>query len=379
MTRAGGNMKRAYLAGAAVLCVWLTACEETKEQAELPAPLVSVAELKRGDVPFEGVFVGQTLGSFSAAVKPQVSGILQSRLFEEGAYVQKGDLLFEIDAAPFKAALEQAQGQLDSAKSQLENTRREYVRTRRLLAENAVSRQTFDNAQAAYLSAKAQAEASQAAVAEACIRLGYCRVQAPFTGYTSRAVSTVGNLVSTENTLTFINQTDPIDVQFAIPGEELFALRGMEFQGTARSYRQGDTVTLGFLGGSRYAESGRLIFLDTQVDSNTSSIRAKARMPNPHGEILPGTFVVVRIDNACFLNALMVPQSAILQTEKGSCVYVLDENNRVSLVPVRLGQSVKGDFLVTEGLSEGQRVVVSGQDKVLPGGKVTPVLEASHE
>ncbi|MBQ8744064.1 MAG: efflux RND transporter periplasmic adaptor subunit, partial [Mailhella sp.] len=194
-----------------------TACDGKKDEkqdqaAQLPPPKVSALTLSRMDVPIYAVFMGQTQGSHSAEVKPQVTGILQKRLFEEGARVKQGDALFQIDPAPFKAALEQARGQLAAAKSKLENARRENTRVQKLYKNNAVSQQQRDSALAAFLGAKADAESAQAAVDEAVIRLGYTRVNAPLAGYTSREVSTVGSLVSPESTLTFINQSDPMDV-----------------------------------------------------------------------------------------------------------------------------------------------------------------------
>lgn len=331
-------------------------------------------ELKRMDVPLYTTFMGQTLGSRSAAVKPQISGILLKRLFEEGAHVEKGDALFEIDSAPFKAALEQAQGQLASARSTFENARREYNRVQKLYAANAVSQQNRDNAQAAYQGAQAEMVSAQAAVDEAKIRLGYCRVDAPLSGYTSREVSTVGSLVGPDSTLTFINQSDPMDVQFAVPSVELFSMRNMEADGRAVSYGQGSTAVLSLLEGAEYREKGRVVFLDTQVDAATSSVRARARFPNPRGELLPGQFAAVRVGGAKLIRAIMVPQEALMQTEKGPCVYILEEGNRTSLVSVSVGPAFGGYFLVEKGLEAGQKIVVEGQDKATPGGEVSPAV-----
>lgn len=372
-------MKILYTAGWAVAaCLFLAACDgggkEQTDNEKLPPPLVTVMELKRMDVPLYTTFMGQTLGSRSAAVKPQISGILLKRLFEEGAHVEKGDALFEIDSAPFKAALEQAQGQLASARSTFENARREYNRVQKLYAANAVSQQNRDNAQAAYQGAQAEMVSAQAAVDEAKIRLGYCRVDAPLSGYTSREVSTVGSLVGPDSTLTFINQSDPMDVQFAVPSVELFSMRNMEADGRAVSYGQGSTAVLSLLEGAEYREKGRVVFLDTQVDAATSSVRARARFPNPRGELLPGQFAAVRVGGAKLIRAIMVPQEALMQTEKGPCVYILEEGNRTSLVSVSVGPAFGGYFLVEKGLEAGQKIVVEGQDKATPGGEVSPAV-----
>ena len=360
--------------GAALLCLSLVACDEDGKKssagASLPPPLVKAVKLERMDVPLYATFMGQTTGSRSAAVKPQVSGILEKRLFQEGAFVKQGTVLFEIDEAPYRAALLQAEGQLADAASTLDNARKEYDRVQKLYASNAVSRQERDSAYAAWRGAQGRRESAQAAVNAARIRLGYCRVTAPFSGYTSREVTRTGNLVGTDSTLTYLNQSDPMDVEFSVPSVELFSMRDMESQGRAVSYGEGSSADLRLLEGVSYDRQGSVIFLDTQVDSSTSAVRAKARFPNPEGKLLPGQFVLVRVGGARLVGALMIPQEALMQTEKGTAVYVLDEADRASLAPVTLGPAFGSFFLLEEGLKPGQRIVVQGQNKVTPGSAV---------
>ena len=368
-------MRMLALVCLAGLCFCLAACDGEKKSvgqaSQIPPPLVTVLTMERAEVPIYAVFMGQTVGSHSAAVKPQVTGILQERLFEEGALVKKGAPLFRIDPAPFKAALEQARGQLASSMSRLDNARRENARVQKLYKSNAVSQQERDSARAAFLSAKAEAESARAAVDEARIRLGYTNVDAPLSGWTSREVSTVGSLVSPESTLTFINQNDPMDVEFSVPSVELFAMRDMEARGRARSYGHGSPVSLRLLEGVEYGEAGKVVFLDTQVEAETSAVRAKARFPNSQGQLLPGQFVAVRVGGASLVNALMLPQEAVMQTESGPCVYVLDKDSRAERRAVVLGPAFGSEFLVESGLEEGQRVIVQGQGKVRVGQKVT--------
>lgn len=362
---------------AAVLCLVLAACEDREKktgETEVPPPVVTAVELVRMDVPLHATFMGQTEGSHAAAVRPQVTGILEKRLFEEGTRVEKGTPLFAIDDAPYRAALEQAQGQLSQAVSTLENARKEYERIRRLAGENAVSRQQYDSAYAAFRGAQAQTASARAAVEDARIRLGYCTVEAPLAGYTSREVTTVGSLVTPESTLTFINQTDPMDVQFSVPGVELFTMREMEAGGRAVSYGKGSVAELRLMEGVEYGRQGVVVFLDTQVESSTSAVRAKARFPNPDGTLMPGQFAIVRVGGARLVSALMLPQEALMQTERGPEVCVLDEENRASFVPVTTGPAFGSFFLVEKGLEAGQKVVVQGQNKVTPGGKTAPKL-----
>lgn len=363
--------------GAALLSLFLVACDDGKKQtagADVPPPLVKVVELERMDVPLYATFMGQTEGSHSAAVKPQVSGILLKRLVAEGAYVKKGTVLFEIDDAPYRAALEQAEGQLAQAGSELENALKEYRRVQKLYAANAVSQQQRDSAYAAWRSAQAQVESARAAVSEARIRLGYCRVNAPLSGWTSRDVTTVGSLVGTDSTLTFINQSDPMDVQFSVPSVELFSMRDMEAAGRAVSYGEGSSADLRLMEGVPYGRQGKVVFLDTQVDSATSAVRAKARFPNPEGTLLPGQFVIVRVGGARLVNAVMIPQEALMQTEKGTGVYVLDKSDKAFFASVELGPAFGEYFLLEKGLEPGQRIVVEGQNKVSPGHEVKAVI-----
>lgn len=367
--------------GAVLLGLCLVACDDEgkREQAEasLPPPLVRAVELQRMDVPLYAVFMGQTQGRRHASVRPQVSGLLSRRLFEEGAYVQQGTVLFEIDPAPFEAALRQAEGQLAESASALENARKEYERVRKLYEGNAVSAQQRDNAYAAWREAQGRHAASLAAVDDARIRLGYCRVEAPISGYTSREVTTVGNLVDAQSTLTYINQTDPMDVEFSVPSVELFSMRDMESRGKAVSYGEGSSASLSLIDGANYDRQGRVVFLDTQVDTPQSAVLARARFPNPDGRLLPGQFVLVRVGGAKLVDALMLPQEAVMQTEKGTAVYALDASDRVELKEVKLGPAFGGSFLLEEGLEPGRRVIVEGQNKVRPGGTVQ--VELQHQ
>ena len=367
--------------GAVLLGLCLVACDDEgkREQAEasLPPPLVRAVELQRMDVPLYAVFMGQTQGRRHASVRPQVSGLLIRRLFEEGAYVQQGTVLFEIDPAPFEAALRQAEGQLAESASALENARKEYERVRKLYEGNAVSAQQRDSAYAAWREAQGRHAASLAAVDDARIRLGYCRVEAPISGYTSREVTTVGNLVDAQSTLTYINQTDPMDVEFSVPSVELFSMRDMESRGKAVSYGEGSSASLSLIDGANYDRQGRVVFLDTQVDTPQSAVLARARFPNPDGRLLPGQFVLVRVGGAKLVDALMLPQEAVMQTEKGTAVYALDASDRVELKEVKLGPAFGGSFLLEEGLEPGRRVIVEGQNKVRPGGTVQ--VELQHQ
>jgi membrane fusion protein (multidrug efflux system) len=167
-----------------------------------------------------------------------------------------------------------------------------------------------------------------------------------------------------------------MDVLFAVPSAELSAMREMEAKGRAKSYGQGSQAYLRLQDGTEYEMPGKVIFLDTQVDSATSAVRAKARFSNPKGLLLPGQFAAVRVGGASLIKAIMLPQAAIMQTESGPAVYVLDAEGRAMRRPVQLGSAFGAEFLVEGGLEEGQAVIVQGQDKVKPGQKVTAEFKA---
>jgi membrane fusion protein (multidrug efflux system) len=162
-----------------------------------------------------------------------------------------------------------------------------------------------------------------------------------------------------------------MDVEFSVPSVELFSMRDMEARGRAQSYGQGSPASLRLLEGVEYDTVGKVVFLDTQVEAETSAVRAKARFPNPQGQLLPGQFVAVRVGGAFLVKAVMLPQEAVMQTESGPSVYVLDEESKAERRPVVLGPAFGSEFLVESGLEAGQRVIVQGQDKVRAGQKVT--------
>lgn len=354
----------------------LTACSDDKKAAEpareAPAPTVSVMEIVPENVPLQSTYMGQTMGYLSATVSAQVGGILKQRTYTEGDYVKKGQVLFEIDPAPYQASLDQAKGQLTVAQTQYSNAKREYDRILPLYSRNAVSQRDRDNAQAAYDSARAQVESARAAVEQAQIQLGYTRVVAPISGYTSSESVTEGNLISPGTPLTTINQTDPLYVNFSIPSAEMRMTKRLESENRAKMSTENATAIMQLLEGEQYPEPGRVTFVDTKVDPATSAIHARAQFPNPDAALLPGQYASVSITGVTLQNAMMVPQNAVLQTAQGPMVYVLDKENKVHLTPIKLGEIFGNEFLLDGGLEPGSTIVVEGITKVRPDSKVTP-------
>ncbi|WP_231879842.1 efflux RND transporter periplasmic adaptor subunit [Crenobacter luteus] len=364
------------LAALVALAVGLAACgKEGSPAAQGNPPPVPVAVITAAarDVPVAFEFVGQTAGSREVEVRARVGGILVKRAYTEGKPVRAGDLLFQIDPAPFQAALDQAQGALKVEEAQLARTRQDYDRILPLFKENAVSQKDRDDAQAAYQSAQASVAAARARLKEAQINLGYTRVTAPISGMTSKEVRSEGSLVGTggDSLLTTISQIDPMYVNFSFSDNDLLAFRRDEQSGKLKLPEgKNFEVSLKLADGSSYAKSGRLNFTDNLVDSSTGSVRARAEFANPGGELLPGQFVRVFLNGARRVNAILIPQRAVLTAQQGKLVWVVGADSTVAPRPVTLGTEIGDQVLVEAGLKPGDKVVVDNIIKLRPGAKV---------
>ncbi|HJB66791.1 MAG TPA: efflux RND transporter periplasmic adaptor subunit [Candidatus Mailhella merdavium] len=365
----------------------LTACFEEKDKQaapQTPPPLVGTLELKKENVPLQATYMGQTLGYLSVEVRAQTSGILKRRFFKEGDYVYQGQTLFEIDPASAQAALDQAKAQLTVAQTEYANAQREWNRIQPLYARNAVSQKDRDTAKAAYDSAKAQVASAQARVNEAQIQLDYTNVVAPISGFTSLAARDEGDLITMDSQgslLTTINQTDPMYVTFAIPSADMMRMKRLVAQGKAKVSTEGTPARLAMLEGGVYQYPGFVTFVDTQVEPQTSVIRARAQFPNPESSLLPGQYASVTISGTSLEDVIMVPQTAVMNTAQGTMVYTVGKDNVATLTPVTLGDIFGSEFIVTEGLEPGTVIVVEGTNKVRPGAPIQgkPVQRPSRE
>lgn len=360
------------------LAASLMACGQKNDKhagAMLPMP-VGVLEIAPSDVPVSFEFVGQAAGSREVEVRARVGGILLKRAYTEGKPVKQGDLLFQIDPEPLKAALDQAQGNLQVQQAQLVRTKQDYDRITPLFKENAVSQKDRDDAVSAYEAAKASVAAAQAQVQQAKINLGYARVTAPISGMTSQETRSEGSLVSTTadgSLLTKVSQLDPIYVNFSMSDNDMMNLRKMQDSGQLKLAANGHfNVQLKLTDGSTYGKSGRLNFTDSLVDASTGTIRSRATFANPDGGILPGQFVRVILQGAKRSNAIAVPQRAVLTSQQGKMVWVVGADNKVQPRPITVSQDVGLNVLVESGLKAGDKVVVDNIIKLRPGADVKP-------
>ena len=370
-----------------ILCVcagllWLSAChKKSATQQEVALPVTAVKVLKT-DLPWNIEYPAQVAGSLQIQVRAQVGGILKARLFDEGAYVQEGTQLFQIDPQEYEVALERAEGNLAQSKTDVNRTRRDYERMKKLRADNAVSQKDYDDALSAYEAAKAAVQVAQAGVNDAKINLQYTQVLAPISGITGKEAQSVGSLVSPAGNglLTTMVQIQPLWVNFSMPSAQFYKLAAGYFDGTI-TLKEGNDKSSVYVeavtsDGRVYPEKGTIIFFDSSEDVKTSSLAMRAEFPNPSNRrmLMPGQFVRVRLIGATYKDAVLIPSSAVLSTPTGNLVYIVQSDNTLKAQPVT-AQLQEDMYIVSEGLKGGETVVSEGLIKIRPGMKVTPQLK----
>lgn len=361
--------------------VLLSACgKDAAPTAPPPAP-VGFVEVKPADVLLTKEMVGETAGYRDVEVRSRVNGILLKRTYTEGQQVAAGQVLFEIDPEPYKAALDQAKGQLSQEVSKLDKARADRDRIIPLFKENAVSRKDYDDALSAYASALASSQTAQASLKQAELNLGYTKVVAPISGTTSKLVQSEGSLVTASGDsgrLTTISQLDPLYVNFSYSEQDRQELDAASKSGEiVLRDAKNLTARIKLADGSDYAQTGLINFSDNRVDPRTGTIRARAIFKNPKGDLLPGQFVRLTLDFGKRKNALLVPERAVIQSQADHLVMTVGADNKVVPVPVKLGTVINGKVIVESGLTAGQKVIVDGLMKAKPGSVVNPTLASA--
>ena len=305
-----------------------------------------------------------------AEVRARVTGIVQQRLYEEGTDVGQGQPLFRIDPAELRASYAQTQASLERARATAANANAVVARYRPLVAENAISGQEFDAAQAAAREANANVAQIQAQLRAASLRLGYTTVRAPIAGRAGRAAVTEGALVSQpEGTLmTRIEQISPIYVSFSQSATEVLQIRRAIAAGNLDlSPDDAVEVRLVFPDGTEYELPGLIEFLDFSVDEATGTVELRAEFPNPDGLLLSGEFVNARIYAGKKTGVIAIPQRAVSVADSGGTVMIVDKDGKAAVRPIELGELVGDKWIVTSGLKPGDRVIVSNLQKLQPG------------
>ncbi len=333
------------------------------------SPDVSTVAAAAVTVPRTLDLPGRLASTRVAEVRAQVSGLIQERAFEEGSLVRKGDVLFRIDPAIYRAEVDVRSAALDRAEATRVQALRQSERTETLLERQAASTAQHDSATAALRQAEADVASARAQLARARIDLDYATVRAPIAGRIGRALVTEGALVGQGEAtkLALIQQVDPIFADVSAPADALGRL------GEGASGKDGTEVRLVLPDGALHAEAGRLLFTDVSVDPGTGQVSLRASFPNPKVALLPGTYVRVRVALGTRPGAVVVPAQAIQRSSAGVAqVFVVGEDRIAALRPVRAGALTEAGWIVEDGLKAGETVVVEGFQRVQPGMAVNP-------
>jgi membrane fusion protein, multidrug efflux system len=351
----------------------LSACQpQAGSPGSFPTPEVAVVVTEPETVPVTFEYTAQTAGSREVEVRARVTGILQKRNYREGVAVRAGQSLFTIDPAPFQAAASRAEAEVVAAEARLAQASRDEARLRPLREARAVSQKEYDDAASARDIAAADLKSNKARLTEARLNLGYTKVEAPITGIASRALRSEGSLISGPDVLlTTVTQVDPIYVNFGIPGADQLRLQQDLQAGRLVLPKDGKfEVTVKLADGSAYRKSGKLDFTDVRVSTETGTSDARAELPNPDAWLKPGQFVRVQLEGAARLNAILVPQRAVLEGPKGKYVYIVTPDSKAESRPVEVGDWTGDAWVINTGLAAGDRVIVDGVMKIGPGAPV---------
>ncbi len=339
----------------------------------MPPAVVAVQEVKAATMPVEFEYPAQTAGSREAEGRARVSGILLKRNFEEGSSVRAGQSLFTLDSAPFEAAAARAEADVTAAEVRLANAARSSKRLKPLFEAKAVSQKEYDDAVSTEEVAASDLKSARARLAEARLSQGYAKVESPISGLTSRALKSEGSLIAgPQDLLTTVTQVDPIYVNFGLSESEQGNLKREAAAGKLTLPKDGRfDVAVKFEDGRVYGRTGKLVFTDVRVNNQTGTSDARAELPNPALEVRPGQFVRVVLKGAQRLNAITVPQRAVMEGAQGKMVYLLSKESTALPRPVTVGEWSGSDWIITAGLESGDKGIVDGLAKIFfPGAPV---------
>lgn len=349
---------------------------QDKKATGMPAmPPLSVLTYKvvASDVPVSLEYPAKVKSMQQVNVVARVSGVLEKKHFTEGSFVKAGDMLYQIDSDRYEALMQEAIADVGIKEATLKQATRDWERTKVLFAQDAVSQKERDAALSAYESASASLKASNAALKKATIDFNYTKVKATISGMTSLNAQDVGSYVGSSSdtmALTTITQTDPVYVEFSLPDIELLKKRYVMGQGNWNSIAQAKLpVQLSTPDGSKYAKAGTLDFIDSYVDAETSTIKARATFANPNNILIPGLFVRVNVEGLVYKDAISIPQKALLQDATGSYVFVAKEG-KAHKVPVKAGTVHNNTYIIESGLNASDVVITNNLTKLRPGAAI---------
>lgn len=361
------------------LILMLAGCGPSGEQKGPPPKKVAevgVVEIVPGRQSVVTELPGRTTARMIAEIRPQVSGIIQERAFVEGASVKAGDLLYRIDPSLYQAEVTSKQAALEKTEANLKSIQIKAERYAELIKINAVSKQDYDDAQAAQKQAQADIALAKAALQTARINLGYTRITAPISGRVETSVITPGALVTANQTspLTTVQQLDPIYVDVTQPSSELLRFKHDLASGKLKRVGHDEArIKILLEDGTEYPHPGRLSFSGVTVNPTSGAVTLRAVLPNPEGLLLPGMYVRAQLEEAVDETAILVPQQSVTRTAKGDAmVLAVNAQNKVEQRPVEVSRAVGSQWVVDAGLQAGDRVVVEGFQSIRPGDEVKP-------
>jgi RND family efflux transporter MFP subunit len=339
-----------------------------------PTPEVRVATVIQQDVPVYSDWVATLDGYVNAEIRPQVSGYITKQNYQEGSLVRRGQVLFEIDPRPFQAALDRAKGDLAQAQAQLGKSTLDVKRDTPLAEARAIAQSQLDNEIQAKLGAQAAVESDQAALEQAELNLEWTKITSLVDGIAGIAQVQIGNLVGPNSVLTSVSQVDPIKAYFPI-SEQAYVLAQKQSNSLSNKLTVsffGNSLDLILTDGSTYPRKGKILLADRQVDPSTGTIRIVAAFPNPGNLLRPGQYGRVHVETNMKKGALLIPQSAVAQSQGSYQVAVVDSDHKVNMRAVKPGETVGTMWVIDGGLKPSEQVVVEGLQKLKEGTLVTP-------
>lgn len=354
--------------------LFVAACGEdevAQNSGEEALPAVGVSPVVARDVSEQYEFVGQANAIQTIDLRARVTGFLQERPFKEGGPVKKGELLFLIEPDQYEAKVQTTQASIARAEATIEEAEQDLIRYSKLTAQGTTSEQKLEETKATAARAKADLMSAKADETQAKLDLDYTRIEAPIDGRIGRATVDVGNLIGPDSgILATVIDPDPIRVVFSVSERALLDYRKLRAEGKA-----GDAIPkLRLSDGKLFDQEGRVEFIDEQVDASTGTVQVRVEFPNPDNIIIPGQFVTVILVSGTPERQIVVPQAAVQANQTGYFVLVVEEGDVVQPRPVKLGQITGVDWVVEDGLTEGETIVVDGIQKVRPGAKVKPEM-----
>ncbi|HEX3473044.1 MAG TPA: efflux RND transporter periplasmic adaptor subunit [Silvibacterium sp.] len=342
------------------------ACEKPPEQAAPSPPEVRVTDVVQANVPIYVEWVAQLNGPINADITPKVQGYLLTQNYQNGFFVKKGQLLFTIDPRPFVAALDQAKAQVAVTQANLTEAQNNVARDTPLAAQNAIPQKQLDTDRSTEQANQAQLDAAKAQMVQAELNLGWTNVYSPIDGIAGIANSQVGDLVGTATKMTTISQVNPIWAYFNIPESAYLANAESINRAIRGGVRRGVPTNVEFIqaNGITYPEKGQMILVNREIGSQTGTIQIAAAFPNKDASLRPGGFGRVRIQTGVSQNALLIPQPAVIEVQSQYQVIVLTPENKAAIRPVKVGDRVGPNWIITEGLKPGEKVVVEGIQRV---------------